>query len=478
MLLRHSLLYLIARGLPGVIGFFTLAVYTRLLPPELYGHYALVLAGVNLANAVLFQWLRLGLLRFLPAYGDQPAPLLATLLMGYVVTAGIGLAFGGLAFALAPDPAWRRLVLLALPLLWVQGWFQLNLYHMQSQLAPTRYGVLMLAKAVLALIGGTGLILLGFGAAGPLLALIVAMLVPSLLFARTAWQGLGWPRPAPGLVRELLAYGLPLTATLALNFVISSSDRFLVAWFLGTEAAGTYAAGYDLGWVFVASVMMVVNLAGFPLVIRTMEAAGPAATQVQLRQYGLLLLVVALPAVIPVMMLAPNLARVVLGAPFRAEGARLLPLIALAALFAGARLYYANLAFQLSRKTLGQVWVSLAAALLNLALNLVWIPRFGLVGAAWATLLAYGFSLILAWWIGRRVFPTPMLSADALKPLGAAVVMALALWPCRAWVGPLALAAQVGLGLIAYTLALGLLDLASGRSHLLRLLRHGAVARG
>jgi O-antigen/teichoic acid export membrane protein len=477
MLLRHSLLYLLARGLPGIIGFVTLAVYTRLLPPEQYGRYALVLAGVSLGNAILFQWLRLGLLRYLPAYGDRPAPLLATLLTGYAAMAALGLAFGGLAVVFAPDAAWRSLVLLAVLLLWAEAWHEINLTLLRSQLAPARYGVLALTKSVLALAGGTGLILLGLGATGPLLALTVAMLVPSLVFARAAWRGLGWPRPAPGLVQELLAYGLPLTATVALNFVISSSDRFLLAWLLGTEAAGTYAAGYDLGWVAVNSLMLVVNLAGYPLVMRAMESAGPGAAQVQLRQNGLLLLAVALPALVLSVMLAPNLARVVLGAPFRAEGASLLPWIALAAFLAGARLYYANLAFQLSRRTLGQLWVSLAAALLNLGLNWLWIPRFGLLGAAWATVAAYGLALVLGWWLGRRMFPLPMLPVHALKPLGAVLVMALALWPCRAWLGHLALAAQVGVGLLIYALALVLLDLTFGRGGLLRLLRGGGRSR-
>lgn len=55
MLLRHSALYTLARGLPGLINFAALAVYTRLLGPEEYGRYALVIAAVGLANAVLFQ---------------------------------------------------------------------------------------------------------------------------------------------------------------------------------------------------------------------------------------------------------------------------------------------------------------------------------------------------------------------------------------------------------------------------------------
>lgn len=477
MLLRHSLIYLLARGFPGLIGFLTLAVYTRLLPPELYGRYALVVAGVTLANAILFQWLRLGLLRYLPSYAEQPAPLLGTVLTGYLAMAGLALGFGAFAVMLAPNTVWQRLVLLALPLLCAQAWHEINLTLLRSQLAPARYGVLDLTRATLALAGGTGLIMLGLGAAGPLMALTLATLVPSLVFTGATWWRLGRPRPAPGVVQELLAYGLPLTATVALNFVMAVSDRFLVAWLLGTDAAGTYAAGYELGWIGVASCMMVVNLAGYPLVMRTIESGGPSAAQDQLRQNGLLLLAVALPALVLTVMLAPNLARVVLGAPFRAEGAPLLPWVALAAFLAGARLYYTNLAFQLSRRTLGQLWVSVAAALVNVGMNLIWIPRFGLLGAVWATLLAYGLGLVLGWWLGRRVFPLPVLPPDALKPVGAALLMALALWPCRAWLGPLALAGQIGVGVLVYALALGLLDLVVGRGRLLHLLRRGAPSR-
>jgi O-antigen/teichoic acid export membrane protein len=474
MLLRHSLLYLLGRGLPGVIGFLTLAVYTRLLPPELYGRYALVLAGVSLANAVLFHWLRLGLLRFLPADRDRAGPLLATLATGYLAMAGLALLLAALALLLAPDAAWHALILIAVPLLWANAWHDIDLSLLRARLAPTRYGLLALAKAVLALLGGTTLILLGLGAAGPLIALTLALIVPSLLLTRGEWRGVGRPRPAPGLTRELLVYGLPLTVTFACNFVIGSSDRFLLAWFLGTDAAGTYAAGYDLGWVTVASPMLVVNLAGYSLVIRAMESGGVAAARAQLQQSGLLLLAVALPAVVGVVILAPNLARVVLGEPFRDDGARLLPWIAPAALLAGAMLYYTNLAFQLGRRTLGQLWVTGAAAVLNLALNVVWIPRFGLLGAAWATLLAYGLGLALGTILGRRAFPLPPPPADALKPLVAALAMSLALWPCRSWLGPVALAAQIGIGVGVYALALALLDLTFARGRLRRLLHRGA----
>lgn len=480
MLLRHSMHYLLSHGLPAVISLVTISVYTRLLPPDLYGQYALILAGALLANSVLFQWLRVSLLRFLPAYGERSAILLAALRTGYFAMAGLALVFGLIASQLAVDVGWRYLILIAIPLILAKGWFDLNLSIAQSRLLPFRYGALALSRSVLALACGAALVLVGFGAAGPLLALTLAMLVPSLVLMTGEWRGMGWHRPAADLLRELLAYGLPLTATFALNFVIGTSDRFLVAWILGTNAAGAYAASYEFAWSAVLFLMTIINLAGYPLVMRAFEEEGEAAARFQLQQNAVLLLTAGLPVLLGAVLLGPNLARVVLGPLFREDGALLLPWIAGAAFLGGMMLYYSNLAFHLGRHTMGQIWVMLVAGLANLGLNLLWIPRFGLLGAAWATIAAYALGVAVGWWLGRRVFPLPGLPLDAAKPLTAALLMALALWPCRTWDGPLALVAQIGIGMLVYAIALALGDFVFGRGRLLRLLRRsvGATAAG
>lgn len=470
MLLRHSLLYLLSHGLPAAISMVAIGVYTRLLPPELYGRYALVMASALLANSVLFQWLRVSLLRFLPAHADRPAALLTAVRAGYLAMAGLVVVIG-LASLPVADAAWRLLVLIAIPLIVVRGWFDLNLTIAQSRLSPLRYGALGLSRSVLALGCGTLLVLIGWGAAGPLLALTLAMLVPSLLLMTGEWRAVGWRRPAPGLLRELLAYGLPLTATFALNFVVSSSDRFLVAWLLGTDAAGAYAASYEFTWNAVLFLMTIINLAGYPLVMRAFEREGEAAARDQLRQNAVLLLAGGLPVLAGAIVLAPNLAGVVLGPMFRADGARLLPWIATATFLGGSMLYYSNLAFQLGRNTFGQLLVMLAAAGTNAGLNMLLIPSFGLPGAAWATIAAYALGFGLGCWVGRRAFPLPGLPVDAVKPLLAALLMGAALWPCRSWSGPLELIAQIAIGVLAYGVALGLLDLAFGRGRLLRQLR-------
>src|SRR5919106_2482759 len=175
MLWRHGLVYLVARGLPGLISLLAIFVYTRLLLPEEYGRYALVIAGVGLANKLAFEWLRLSLLRFLPAAHD-PRILFATLGAGFLCLVALSALIGAAALLfMSPDMRW--MVGTGLALLWAQALFELELERARAQLAPKRYGWMALARAALGLLLGAALAALGLGAAALLLGMITATLI-------------------------------------------------------------------------------------------------------------------------------------------------------------------------------------------------------------------------------------------------------------------------------------------------------------
>ncbi|WP_280541569.1 oligosaccharide flippase family protein [Chromohalobacter sp. 11-W] len=463
MLIRYTAYYGLARGVPGLLNFLAIAIYTRLLSPSDYGIYALVVVWVGLINVVCFQWIRLSLLRFFPAHLDDPRRLLSTLLLAYTSVASLTGGAGVAVWFAVADESLRTLVLIAVPLIWVQAGFELSLELMRSQLNPLRYGLMAGTRAVIALGLGMLLITWGFGALGPLLAMLLGMLVAVVMLGSSLWRG---ARPSLSLcpdLKPLLAYGLPLTATFALGFVVSSSDRLLVARLLSHDAVGIYTAGYDLVAQVIDMLLMTVNLAAYPLVVRALEKNGREAAREQLDRNGGLLLMIAVPVTLGFITLAPQIVSLMLGESFRAGATQLVPWVAVAIFMSCIRAFHFDLAFQLSEKTFYQVWINGSAAVVNVALNLMFIPAFGLVGAAYATLIAYGVALALSILLGRRLFAISLITRDNLKVLLCGAIMVACLWPLREASGTWALVEQVLWGAAVYTVSVFLLNVANVR---------------
>jgi len=277
---------------------------------------------------------------------------------------------------------------------------------------------------------------------------------------------LAWPRDWAdvrlALDRPLLArlsrYGVPLSLTVALTVVISTSDRYLIAWLDGEAAAGVYSVAVDFTSQTLTLLMMVIHLAMFPVAVRAWEEGGPAAARERMRSNASLLLAVGVPCVVGLSVLAPGIAHCFLGKSFRGAAAGIIPLVALGTFLAGFKAFHFDAAFQFAHRTLSQVWIVLVAAVANLALNLVAIPRWGLNGAAGASVAAYLIAIGLTIVVGRRHVRLPLGGASAAAVLVAGAVMGLLLYPLRRHVEPVAVAAHIAGGALVYTAVLLALD--------------------
>src|SRR5262249_52026288 len=65
--------------------------------------------------------------------------------------------------------------------------------------------------------------------------------------------------------------------------------------------------------------------------------------------------------------------------------------------------------------------VTAAAATTNIALNVALIPRFGMMGAAWATVAGYAVMAVLGGSISHRLYPIPLEWASLLRIAAAAL---------------------------------------------------------
>jgi len=466
MLFRSSLIYFLGRLIPGLVNFLALVIFTRLLAPEEYGVYALVIAGITLSNSLLYQWLHLSLIRFYAAYENNEQALLSTIIATFcslsLVSAIIGLA----GWWLSNDLFIGHLWLFGTSILWVHASFSLQLQLFRARLEPKRYGIHRLVKALIGLVTGTILAFYGWGAWGPLCGVFIGALVPMILTLKYHVPCLSWKHVDIAILKEISIYGLPLAITAALGVLISSSDRFLLGWLVGPDVAGIYAAGYDLAVQGITTMMMIVNLAATPLTIRTLEKQGLKAAELQLNNNIVALLTVALPIMVLFILLAGNISYVLLGSEFQESTAQLLPWIAVGGFLAGFKSYYLDLSFQLGKATHKQAWLSLIIVIVNISLNIWLIPEHGALGAAYATVISYSIAAYLSWKIGQRSFHLPFPANDIFKIVIATVFLSISLWPSLGVLSGIALIGQLLLAGTVYSVMVLLLNIASARTRL------------
>lgn len=464
--LSHAAIYLLARGLPGVIAFLAIPLFTRLLEPEQYGKYALVLATVMMGNALLFQWLRLSLVRFMPAYRDDPGRLKSTLFSANAALIVGLLPVATIVFFLPAAHQWRPVVFPCWFMLAVQAMFELCCEYSRAILRPWHYMVLQVARSGSLIVLGVVLVKFGAGWWAPLAALAIGMTAGVIFIYRSDWLDARLVFDRETLVK-VAQYGVPLSLTVALTVVIATSDRFLIDIYLGDAAAGLYSVAVDFTSQTLTLLMMVINLAMYPVAMRAFEHHGREAAQEQMKSNASLLMAVGLPCVVGMTVLAPGVAHTFLGKSYREAAAGIIPLIALGSFVAGLKAYHFDAAFQFAHRTIYQVWIVLFAALVNVGLNVIAIPRWGINGAAVASLLAFAVSIVLTAWIGRRHFVLPFPVRASLQVLLASAAMGAVIYPFRSAVSPLAVAAQIAGGAVCYGTVLMALNFLELRDQLL-----------
>jgi O-antigen/teichoic acid export membrane protein len=462
MLIRNSLLYMLARLLPGVFGMATTALLTRLLSVAGYGVYGLALVTMTFVSTMGFDWLGVSFLRFYDGKKEDNRTV-ATFLYIFVALLFLSAILTAIAWALGLfSGAEAPIYALGIALAWSYSWFELAARLETASLRPLRYLTMNLARAILILIGAVGAAWLTHDPVWTAVGTGIGMFGGAMM-GRMRGQPLAPRYFDRALALKVLAFGIPLAASLTLSGVINSGTRALVQILGSNEALGLYTAGF----ILVQNTLMVmaggIASASYPLAVRAVESGDAERARRQLLANGSLLLSVMAPACLGMALTADGAANTLVGRAFAPTVAQLMPWMAVGAFFACMRAHFLDHAFQLGRRPSLQVLVTAVAAIIAIGLSIFLIPRYGPVGGAIAVTIAMAVSCIHASLAGRLAYPVPLPLAFAARVLAACVFMGL-LVSAVPGKGTLAFAAQVVVGVAAYgaaAFALNLLDLRS-----------------
>lgn len=472
--------YLPANIVQGVVGFLSIILFTRLLSPDEFGRYALAFSVMTLAHVAVFSWLEAAMARFWAA--ETPGPGMSAHFAGLYraafVLSALFLVVCGAVLALWPgDPLFRIALAAGLAGAPARCLVKLAQERFRAAGEVSKAAGLDMAIAIGGLAIGVGFALAGLGGAAPLLGLGLAPLA-ALPFVLP-----GELRQARGgafehaRVRGYALYGYPIAASLALTVVLASTDRFLLAAFMDEAAVGAYHAGYSIANRTLDVLFLWLGSAGQPALVMALERGGADRLKEAAREQLSTFLLIGLPAAAGVALVARPLADVLIGEELRVAAASITPWIALSALLYGLTAYYFGQAFTLGRKTKHLLAAMAVPALLNVVLNLILVPRFGLMGAAWATAASFGVGMFATMMLGRRIIALPVPWANLVRCTLATGVMVLVVAALPSIGGIAELALKSGMGAAVYAAAALALNASGVRDVTARLLDRKRIGK-
>ena len=255
----------------------------------------------------------------------------------------------------------------------------------------------------------------GMGVLGAVLGSFIIAVVAFIMGLSLVLRQVGYSRPDREIFKRNFKFGLPLTPNTLIHWVLSSSDRYLLAILVGLSLAGIYSAAFNIGaviYLLVAPIQLVL----YPTLARLYDDGRIDQVKEYLRRSFRYYMILVLPAVVGISVLAGPII-MALTTPAFAPGAAVIPFIALAGLLSGMSRFVDNVPHLVKKTHLNFITFSIPAVL-NVALVFVLTPLFGIVGAGIAATASHVVMLLIGLSISRRFLTFRVVWAAIAKERG------------------------------------------------------------
>ncbi len=407
-LLGHTLIYGLGNYGIKVIGFLLIPLYTRFLTTGDYG----IMALVSIYTQALFILVNMGqstsLFRFYYDHDTQEgrdrviaSSLWILMLFSLPIAAIPLLAPEMIAGWVLDDPAYWFLITIGTGTVLCKVLLRMPFQMMRAADESKKYAMWSIVRNGLTTFCAVVLVAFFYmKATGVVLAQFVGEFTMCLVLTWPAlrafkagfhWQG----------IKDQLKYGLPLVPAGAAAFILDLTDRWFIKEYYSVDEVGIYALGYRFGEIM-TFVVTAFQLSWPQFIFRNQKEENAPQLYAHMATYYiafLLFLWVGLSA------FSNDLIHIMATPAFYAA-ATVVPIIGFALVLDGMT-FMVKVGILITKKTYFRTITIFIAATVNIGLNYLFIPTYGMVGAAWATLGGFLVQVILTLLFSQRLYHVP-----------------------------------------------------------------------
>ena len=393
-----------ARG----VTFLLLPIYTNLFSLSDYGIISLIYTFLGFMNVILHYGLDASLLKhYVPADIEERKSILTNAYASFLLTTIVFFLFlvffrsdiSGLLFG-NPLPS---ITLMVAGILFFDVLWSMHVLLLRAEGKPVFYTVVSFINVLLTLgLNILFVIYLKLGISGVLISNLITSGCIFFIRLPIIIKRISITTLSVNQWKRMMKFGFPFLPAGIFSMILELSDRYILLYLTNIETVGLYNAGYKLGMLMML-VVMGFNMAWQPYFLKKEKNEREYIANVTTYVLSVLVFLWIL-----ILIWTDALVKLQFGDfTFFSDqywaSTQIVSIIALAYIFHALFLLQLPGVYLLERSGL-IAWIRGLGAVSNVSLNLLFIPEYGIVGAACATCISFILMAVFIFMVNRKLF--------------------------------------------------------------------------
>lgn len=408
-LVKNSLIYTAAQVFTMCAGLVSFPILTKMLSAEDYGLIGLYAISSSLIVSIGKLGIQHGILRLRGDYEESVflSNLLALFFIGPVsISLLLVLCILGLNLSefIALNDLWTAIVIVLIALSEMLRALWIN-YFVSKENSKLVANIQVISKLVTTVISLSVVILILSSAQAFILSilaseLLITIIIIYLTIRLDVLKGVSLIKVNSDIYKPILMFGIPLLGLEIVAMFHAFSDRYIIKYFLGNDYLGYYSAHYNMSNIISELLIGGVMVAVLPVYMNLWNKYGKEKTQDFLNNIVNIFILI-LPILVSSLYVISEDLFTIFATKEYAKYSYLLPVISAGVLInAMSPVYAAGLKLQKSGMVM--LYVVFISTLINVMLNVIFIPVCGLIAAALSTLVSFIFVCLSLMYAGRK----------------------------------------------------------------------------